>query len=116
MNTIYGVNPDKFFTPLQVRDAIVECFYQAHGEVEKKILKEVALDFGQSGLEKISRGHVERIVRRAFAETGGDYSQPDKNSIIKAMDWLADFSKNFRNQKTIKKHYEEIMQLVEKLE
>lgn len=46
---------------------------------------------------------------------GGDFDKPTKEDIFKVLEELKEFAKNFRNPEIIKKHYGEIMQLVEKL-
>jgi len=115
MTKIYGADPSKSITPHKVRDAIIKCFKQAHGAETQNTLGEMAGDFGQEGLNKLTNANVESIVQKAFRETGGDFINPDKKSIIAAMDWLAEFSKSFRTPDVIEKHYNEIMQLVKKL-
>lgn len=104
MSIVYGVDVSKKFTANMVRDAIVECFYQAHcGSTE--IFED----------EKMERDYCTRIVKKAFDETGGNYENSSKEDILKVMDYLADFSGSFRNKEIIKQHRDEIRQLVEKL-
>jgi hypothetical protein len=102
-NTIYGVNLDSPVTPLLVRDAIAECFYEAH-----------CID---SGLENDDPASVKKyctdLVAGAFTKTGGDFDNPTKDSIFKVLEQLAEFAKNFRDPTIIKKHYNQIMRLVE---
>ena len=100
----YGIDTDKEITPLMVRDAIVECFYQAHCEASSL-----------SEDEKVNRAYCKENVKKAFNDSGGDFDKPSKESIMKAMEGLAEFAKGFRDQKVIEKHYNEIMQLVNKL-
>jgi len=115
MSKIYGVDLEKNITPVNVREAIIECFFQAHGEIEKKNLKELQADFGESGMARLTRAHTERIIRKSFKETGGNFERPSKKEIIACMDWLAEYSKNFRAPEIIKKHYSQIMKLVDRL-
>jgi len=104
-NYIYGVCLDDKVTPLMVREAIVECFYEAHcvdsglGDDDPKSVKKYCAD----------------LIADAFVKTGGDYDYPTKESIIKALGQLAEFSKNFRDPSIIQGHYNEIMKLVELL-
>ena len=92
-------------TPLEVRDKIVGCFFKAHCE-----------DAGlESGDLDVSRGYCQSIVRKAFEDTNGNFDKPTKEDIVRVMDKLAEFSKGFRNPEVIKKHYEKIMELVEKM-
>ncbi len=102
---IYGVDTTKELTPLMVRDAIVECFRQAHCE-----------DTGVDILEgKINAVYCKEIVQKAFADVGADFFEPSKEGILKAMRELSKFSAKFRDSRVIEKHYNEIMKLVDKL-
>ncbi len=92
--------------PLMVRDAIVECFRQAHCH-----------DSGINPDEKeVNRIYCREIVEKAFTDAGGDFQKPNKKSILGALENLKQFAKSFRDPSIIKKHYNEIMQLVNKLE
>jgi uncharacterized protein YpuA (DUF1002 family) len=57
-----------------------------------------------------------KIIAKMFEKTGGDFDHPTKESLVKALDGLAEFSKNFRNQEVVDKHYNEIKELVDKLD
>lgn len=104
MAIIYKVDTDKEVTPEMARDAIVECFYDAHcSQTEISNLEE---DY------KLNKSYCEEIVRKAFLETKGDYDHPTKNSLLATLPWLAEFSKIFRDQETIKKHMTEVLQLI----
>jgi len=92
-------------TPKEVVEAIIKCFYQAHCKSE---------EFQQID-KKISQNYCHSVVKKAFSETNGDIENPSKQSIIKAMNYLKTFSSNFREQKIVEKHYQEIMTLVEKI-
>ncbi len=102
---IYGVNLNSEITPVMVRDAIVECFFKAHcidsglGEGDPSSVKKYCSD----------------LIVEAFAKTGGDFNNPTKDSIFNVLGQLAEFSKNFRDPSVIRKHYNEIMRLVERL-
>ena len=102
---IYGVNLQGQITPLMVRDAVVECFRQAH-----------CLDSGIGSDDKtINQEYCREIVKKAFDDAGADFDSPTKETILKALEGLKEFAKNFRNPSIIEKHYGEIMQLVNKL-
>ena len=103
--TIYGVDTGKEVTPLMVRDAIIECFRQAH-----------CADAGIGDDDKETNSlYCKEIVEKAFNDAGGDFNNPSKEDILGALGNLAEFAKNFRNPKIIEKHYGDIMQLVNKL-
>lgn len=105
MVLVYGVDTEKEPTPEKVRDAIVSCFFEAH-----------CLDAGISeGKSEATRGYCKKVVNKAFTESGGDFNKPTKDSIMKAMGWLGEFSKNFRDPSIIKKNTQQIMVLVQKL-
>ena len=102
---IYGIDITKEVTPLMVRDAIVNCFFEAHcadSDVEEKD-------------KDINKIYCKEIVKNAFEKVNVDFNKPDKNGIISAMNELAEFSKKFRNQEIVQKHFDEIMELVNKL-
>lgn len=105
MVIIYGVNTDEEVTPLKIRDAIIECFYQAH------------CSDAQLGLddEEMNRDYCRAIVEKAFDQTGNDFEKPTKESILQVMGELAEFAKKFRDAEIIKKHAAEIMKLIERL-
>ena len=86
-----------------VRDALNNCFYQAHCE-----------DTGLEG--EGTQNYCYELIKRAFVESGGDYDNPTKASLKEVLSNLVEFSKNFRDQEIIKKHYSQIMLLVDKLD
>ncbi|MBU1164194.1 hypothetical protein KKA15_01355 [Patescibacteria group bacterium] len=104
MAIIYGVDSEKKVTPLMVRDAMLECFYQAHCE-----------DSSISGDEKVNKDYCVQLVKKAFDDAEANFEKPTKQDIMKAIGKLQEFSKNFRDPEIIEKHATEIMKLVEKL-
>lgn len=106
MTKIYGVDLEEDITPLMVRDAMIECFYRAHC-----VDAEIDLQEGSA-----NKSYCQQIVEKAFTDSGGDFENPTKNSILAAMSELKKFSENFRDPKIIQKHAQEIMKLVEKLQ
>jgi hypothetical protein len=101
---IYGVDLDQEVTPLMVRDAIVKCFYKAH-----------CADAQLAQAKEMGKPYCTEIVKKAFADSGGDFEKPSKKSIIECLEKLKEFAANFRNPSIIKKHYKEIMELVSRL-
>ena len=102
---IYGVGDKSEITSLMVRDAMVECFRRAHCE-------DTGVDSSEEG---VNASYCREIVEKAFIDTGVDFEKPTKEGIMKVMGELSKFSEKFRNQEIIKKHYNEIMKLVNKL-
>lgn len=92
-------------TPLMVRDAIVECFNKAHCE-----------DAGFESEEKeLNEQYCKSVVEKFFRDVDGDFNNPTKESIMKVVEGLVEFSKNFRNPEIIKKHRDEIFELINKM-
>ena len=112
---LYGVDLSGKITPVMVRDAIIRCFKAAHAEVleEMNRNKEFRSESERGNFEKIQ---VDLIVMSVFDDIGADFNNPTKADIIKVLDRLATFAARFRKPEIIRKHYNEIMQLVEKLE
>lgn len=91
-------------TPIEVRDALVNCFYEAH-----------CADTELGADKKSSETYCLSIVKKAFKDQGFDFDSPTKESIIKVVETLVNFSKSFRSQEVIAKHQQEIMDLVARL-
>ena len=105
-NLIYGVDPNSKLTPLEVRDALINCFYQAH-----------CFDSGADIVKdkEVANLYCTDVVRKAFTDSGGDFENQTKESILKAIGWLKEFSLSFRDPKIIERHASEIMELINKL-
>jgi len=91
-------------TPQAVREAIINCFYNAH-----------CADTGLNNDEAVGRSYCTSIVKKAFVDQGVDFEHPTKEGILKVVGTLAEFSKNFRSQEIIEQHKQEIMDLVNKM-
>lgn len=114
MNIVYGIDTSKQVNIKDIRDAIVECFTQAHGEPLSD-LKNYSNNLSQIEFEEVKRINVRQMVRNFFEETGGDYDNPTKDSILKVLEEIKEFSVNFRDKETIDKHFKEILALLEKI-
>jgi hypothetical protein len=104
-NLVYGVDISQEVTPAQVRDALVECFNQAHCEM---------VELGDSD-EVLSKEYCKSIVKNAFKKVGGDFEIPTKDKLGEVVGHLAKFSETFRNKEVIEKHAGEIADLVGRL-
>jgi hypothetical protein len=105
MTKVYGIDLSKNVTPLMVRDAILDCFNQAHCE-----------DAGVGTDDKESNKlYCQELVKKAFTDAEVDFDHPTKEGIMKVLEQLREFSKSFRNPEIIKKHYESMAKIVEKL-
>jgi Zn-dependent oligopeptidase len=65
--------------------------------------------------EEMKKMDIKILIKSKFEAIGADFDKPTKESIIGVMDKLAELSINFRKPEIVKKHYEEIMHLVDKL-
>ena len=102
---IYSIDLDAPVTPLMVRDAIVDCFWNAH-------CKDTGLAEEEKETNKL---YCKTIVEKAFADNNGDFNNPTKESIVACLNSLASFAKSFRDPTLIEEHYGEMMELVGKL-
>lgn len=115
MALIYGVDPEEKVTPTMVRDAIIECFYQAHQEVLQDmyvLLKEGKI---KKRPEEMGKEYIKQTIANYFIKVGGDFENPTKEHIMLVLEELREFAKGFRSPDIINKHYGEIMKLVEKM-
>lgn len=115
MSKIYGVDLSKKITPLIVRDAIILCFKEAHKEVLNEMNRNNEFK-SQSEKDNFQKIQVDIIVMSVFDEVGADFNNPTKMDIVKVLDGLAEFAAKFRKPEIIKKHYNEITRLVEKID
>ena len=66
-------------------------------------------------LKKMEKLDVELFVKKCFSDIGADFNNPKKEDLVKVCDKLAEFASHFRSQDIIKKHYNEIKQLIDKI-
>ena len=111
---IYGVDITKEITPLMVRDAIIDCFYKAHGYTFDDIKDSFNINSEQR-VEEQRLEYIKTLIRQKFEEVQGDFENPTKNDLIKVVHKLKEFSTYFRDQEIIEKHAGEIMKLIDKL-
>jgi len=104
MASIYGVEITSGITPAQAREALVECFYEAHGQSTGMTMN------SQQEIETV-KNYCMLCVKNAFDQTGGSFESPTKESILKVVDYLARFSAYFRDPAVIEKHKNEILQV-----
>lgn len=107
MTIIYGADTNQKITPIIVRDAIINCFAEAH-------CSDTGLETGSDD-PRANRAYCTQIVKKAFDDTNGNYENPTVESLLNVLKYLADFSKTFRDPEVINKHYDEIMELVKLL-
>lgn len=112
--SIYGIDMHaENVTPEQVRDAIVQCFLKAHGDILKDFKSYENLS--EEEFEKIKVTDVLTLIKNFFYETNGDFDKPTKESLLKVIDKLAYFSKKFRSPEEVNEHQEELTTLINKI-
>jgi len=109
-NIIYGVNLNEEVTPLMVRDAISQCFYEAHCQ-DTGFEEET----GDGNDKERNQLYCQQIVKKSFEDSQANFENPTKEDILKAVEELKEFSKNFRDPSIIQKHFVEILTLIDKL-
>lgn len=110
-NIIYGVDISKDVTAIQVRDAIIECFFQAHGCVIEEIKKFSNIS-SEEKLNELKRKTVLSIIQKKFNDIGADFNNPTKQNLIDVVEKLAEYSSQFRNPNSIDKNVNDIMRLI----
>jgi hypothetical protein len=112
---IYGIDITKKITPIMVRDAIIQCFYEAHCSV-LELARETFGHPPEKKFEEMKKSHVKELVQNIFIKIEGDYNNPTKDNLLKVLDNLKDFASIYRKPEIIKKHVGEIMHLIKKLD
>ncbi|MBN1156316.1 hypothetical protein JXA85_01765 [Candidatus Woesearchaeota archaeon] len=107
-NAIYGVDADAEVTATQARDAMIECFYQAHRQ-----LIENSVDVEEK--QEYSKSTIKHMIQECFEEVQGDYNNPTVADLMAVCNKLAKFAKRFRGKDIVEKHYREIMSLIKKV-
>lgn len=104
MTILYGFDTEKKLSPLNVRDALIDCFYKAHCE---------DTGLADASDSKTIKEYCRNITEQAFIKTNGEYEKPTKESIMNVVGYLVEFSKSFRDPTIIEKHRGEILQLIQ---
>jgi hypothetical protein len=114
-HTLWTVDEDAlaFLDACKARDLVVECFSAAQQETFAHSKEALGLEVDSKALSRSVVG----AVRAAFRKTGGDYDDPTKQSIMKAIDALAVTSASWGTPRHIvEHHYAEIEKVLGKLE
>lgn len=114
-NFIYGVDVNKNVTPVMVRDAIIQCFYEAHCNV-LDLARETFGHPPEKRFEEMKKSHVRDLVHDVFIKIGGDFNNPTKDNLLKVVENLKEFASIYRKPDVIKKHVSEIILLMDKLD
>jgi hypothetical protein len=114
-NIIYGVDITKKVTPVMVRDAIIQCYYEAHCNV-LELAKDAFYEPPKDTFEEMKKSHVKELIENIICETGGDFDNPSKDCLIQVLNHLQKIASTYREPETINKHVNEINQLIDKLD
>jgi hypothetical protein len=90
-------------TPRRARDLVVECFFQAQHEMMERGQVAMGLDVDPVAI----RMGAESAVRMAFASTGGDFENPDKAGLERAVKSLTEMAGTFGTPADIIDHHEQ---------
>ena len=102
-------------TPIYVRDAIINCFYEAHNDVLNEMFE--VSNFSSDNESKMTKyNHIRIMIKTLFDRVHGDFDNPSKESLIKVIDQCAQYAQNYRDDETIKKNYNKIMEMINKLD
>jgi superfamily I DNA and RNA helicase len=115
---VYGLDSNNEFGPIELRDAIIECFSSAHCKEYRKMKSYSgdSVNISSDEFERFKKFSSEMLVKKVFKKIGGDFDAPNKKSLMKVIRELMEFASNFRLKDEIEKHFNEIRQLVDKLE
>lgn len=110
----YGVDISKNVTPQMARDAIIQCFKEAH----KEILNDINGYYSgnEKEAEEVKAISVKMLVNDKFKEVGGDFENPKREDLFPVCKKLAEYASNFRDPKVINKHIKEIKEIINRVD
>jgi len=109
---IYGLDPNGSFTTIDVRDAIIRCFFQAHNKEIEKIFKDLCFQDEQQSKE-FKQQHTELLIRTFFNDVNADFDHPTKQSLIDVVNKCKQFAQSFRDQTIIEENAALIQTLID---
>jgi hypothetical protein len=112
---IYGLDLTQKITAVMVRDAIIECFSQAHAEV-LDMMDEYTEWKSEEERSRFRNLEIELIIKNLFKEANADFDNPTKESLYIVIDKLAGFAVQFRKPDIVGRHYAEIKEILERCE
>ena len=102
MAVIYGVDTDRPYGPVEVKSAIVRCFFEVHRE---------NMQLGEKCDRALTQEYAQETVKKLMEETGGDFESPTKENLIKLCSKIREFSSNFKSPEEIEKCYAKVTAL-----
>ena len=114
-NMIYGVDISKNVTPVMVRDAIIQCFYEAHNDV-LDLAREYFECPSEEDFETLKKEQVSDLVETIFKTSGGDFDNPNKTDLTNIVNNLKKIAELYREPDVINYNVNQIMKLVNRLD
>ena len=114
-NIIYGVDITKKVTPVMVRDAIIQCYYEAHCDV-LELARDAFYNPPKKNFEEMKKSHITELIENLICNVGGDFDNPSKDCLIQVLNHLKKVASTYREPEIINKHVSEINQLIDKLD
>lgn len=111
---IYGVDTTQPVTAMMVREALTQCFKEAHQAV-LDLDDELAEWSSKEEREHFHNLQIDLIIKNAFTQAGVAYEQPTKEGLYKTVDALAQFAEAFRKHEIVEKHACEVKKLIDKI-
>lgn len=96
-------------------NAIVVCFIEVYKEILNQMGECEEFEFEEE-CEEVKNFNVKFIIKKTFPDVGGNFGDLDKESVVKVIYSLGDYSAKFRRPRVIDRHVAEIVWLGEKLE
>ena len=99
-------------TNIEVREELVNCFFEAHKEFMKKGVQQTGIKKSDEEL----KGDVTDLVKMAFKEANANFSSPTKQDFMNVMGILQRKARAAgRDESIIQKHAGSMIQLLQKL-
>ncbi|RMD59682.1 hypothetical protein D6821_00660 [Candidatus Parcubacteria bacterium] len=114
INCLFGVKISNPPTPQEIKEAIVQCFLQAH-QKQLKALKEFSPQLTAAEEKTLKRTTIETLLKKLSEQDGNDFDKPTKQGLLQLLDRLKNYASYFRDKKIIERHYQQIKQLVDLL-
>ena len=107
-NIIYGVDITKKVTPIMVRDAIIQCFFEAHCSV-LELARETFGHPSEEIFEDMKKSHVNELVHDIFIKIKGDFNNQTKDDLLLVFINLKFFASISRSPKMLKNNVAKVI-------
>jgi len=114
-NIIYGVDTNKKVTPIMIRDAMIQCYYEAHCNI-LELARDSFYKPPKKKFEEMKKSHVKDLIENLICNFGGDFNNPSKDCLNQVLNHLKKIASTYRTPEIINKHVSEIKSLIDKLD